>query len=194
MAKHDLNRTCPRCSKKFIARFPKIVFCSHPCADAAMKLPIEERFLRHVSNYRGEGCWEWIGSTRGTTCSGKRYGAFGVNGRLESAHRVSWTIFVGPIPSGSLVLHGCDNPACVRPSHLFLGDHLSNAADKMAKGRFRPSPGERNGGAKLTEADVLEIRASSETCRESAKRLGVTPEAIGMIHRRKTWKHLGAGQ
>lgn len=54
------------------------------------------------------------------------------------AHRVSYELFVGPIPAGMHVLHHCDNPPCVRPSHLFLGDAKVNAQDRAAKGRMTP--------------------------------------------------------
>jgi hypothetical protein len=52
-----------------------------------------------------------------------------------TAHRVSWTIHNGPIPDSLYVLHKCDNPPCSNPDHLFLGTHLENIADMVAKGR-----------------------------------------------------------
>jgi hypothetical protein len=54
---------------------------------------------------------------------------------MEKAHRVAW----GDVPENMLVLHRCDNPPCVRRSHLFLGRHLENQQDKVAKGRHSNS-------------------------------------------------------
>jgi hypothetical protein len=75
-------------------------------------------------------CWEWTASlvTGG-------YGGFSVRRRQTRAHRYSWEETNGPVPSGLFVLHRCDNPPCVRPSHLFLGTIQDNVDDMMAKGR-----------------------------------------------------------
>lgn len=79
------------------------------------------------------GCWEWFG---GASADG--YGRFTHKGRKLLAHRVSWEVHSGSIPRGMLVLHRCDNPPCVNPSHLFLGTHKDNAQDRERKGRRRP--------------------------------------------------------
>lgn len=81
----------------------------------------------------GDGCWEWQASSRNS----RGYGAIGVNSHPQLAHRVAWEVWNGPIPEGMHVLHRCDNRRCIRPDHLFLGTHLDNMRDAVAKGRSR---------------------------------------------------------
>ena len=59
------------------------------------------------------------------------YGRFKRDGRTQQAHRIAW----GDVPDGMDVLHHCDNPPCVRRSHLFLGTNSDNVTDMLAKGR-----------------------------------------------------------
>lgn len=70
--------------------------------------------------------------------SSAKYPAMYFNGRSASVHRVVFEIFhCRPIPSGTFVLHKCDNPKCVNPSHLFAGTQRDNVRDMFAKGRAR---------------------------------------------------------
>jgi hypothetical protein len=92
---------------------------------------VRERFFRKVEQpANGSACWPWIASKKSDG-----YGHFFFGGRMDTAHRASWMLFRGPIPTGLFVLHKCDNPSCVNPDHFFLGDHQANADDKMRKGR-----------------------------------------------------------
>jgi hypothetical protein len=93
----------------------------------------EERFWSKVQ--KTETCWLWMGARH----PHGGYGQFvGPPIKELRAHRYSWVLAYGPIPDGLLVCHRCDNPPCVRPDHLFLGTHLDNALDMMAKGRKPP--------------------------------------------------------
>lgn len=91
------------------------------------------KFWARVDKTPGLGpegtCWQW---TKGPK---NGYGQVWWGGRLQLVHRVCWELSYGPIPEGMLVCHRCDNPPCVRPSHLFLGTHGDNARDAWAKGR-----------------------------------------------------------
>lgn len=51
------------------------------------------------------------------------------------AHRASVIISDGGIPDGLRVLHKCDNPSCVRRSHLFVGTDSENLNDCVSKKR-----------------------------------------------------------
>lgn len=137
-------------------------------------------------------CIEWKGSRDG--CG---YGRRWVDGKNRSAHRVAWEEARGSIPDGLHVLHHCDNPPCYNVDHLFLGTHLDNMHDMAAKGRAarRGGPrafGEANPAAKLTSAQVAEIRAcygAGGISQEALARLyGVAPSHIHRIVHFHNWK------
>lgn len=108
---------------------------------------------------------------------------------LVLAHRASYEILHGPIPEGLHVLHACDNPPCFRPSHLSLGTDIDNASDCVARAR-RPR-GEQTHKARLTETDVLAIRASiGAPLAQLGKQFGVAKSTIQQIRNRSTWQHL----
>lgn len=96
----------------------------------------QEKFDRHV-NKTGE-CWLWTGAVRSNG-----YGVVGMNYKTVSAHRAAYELANGPIPSGAMVCHQCDVKLCVRPSHLYLGDHASNTKDAIERGRM--ATGSRTG-------------------------------------------------
>ena len=136
-------------------------------------------------------CWLWTGPH-----DRDGYGAAPRTGGEVRAHRVSWVLAHGPIPPGRWVLHACDVPACVNPAHLFLGDHTVNMRDRSAKGRhpgFIGGRGEDNGGAKLTDEQVLAIRArwaAGESQPHLAAAYGVNPDTVSLLVRGLTWGHL----
>lgn len=119
-------------------------------------MSVLERFEAQYIPEPMSGCWLWIGSVRREE---KPYGQIGVNGKIISAHRLSYQIHNGEIPDGLWVLHKCDNPACVNPDHLFLGTGNDNVADRGRKGRTARGPS--HGSAKLTYEQADAIRASN---------------------------------
>lgn len=158
-------------------------------AMGAVRRQSADKFWARVE--QGDGCWEWRGSKHSK--SRWPYGYVQWDGRVQGAHRVAWQIVNGPIPDGLLVLHHCDYPPCVRPSHLFLGNDSANMDDCRAKGRWRVLSGEAVYCAKLTAADVQAIRvrrASGETLAVLSADYGVSMAAIWAATMGRTWKHL----
>lgn len=91
----------------------------------------DELFWAKVDRRGPDECWEWTAAR-----SPNGYGRFKPKGMgQKTASRWSYEMHVGPIPDGMQVCHTCDNPPCVNPAHLWLGDHAANAADRDAKGR-----------------------------------------------------------
>lgn len=153
-------------------------------------------------------CWLW---QRGKDKFG--YGSWTLNGKQVDAHRVAYELRNGPIPDGLCVLHRCDNPPCCNPAHLFLGTRGDNNRDRHQKGRNakqRDLPtgddhwskrqpekiqrGEEHSGAKLTEVQVIEIRAAAEAggaVEDLATRFGVTAVMIHRITTGRAWSHVG---
>lgn len=139
-------------------------------------LPVEPRFWKRVDRRSDDECWPWTGSAMV-----KGYGVLSVEGRQIGTHRISWELYNGPIPSGMLVCHHCDNPPCVNPAHLFLGTYSDNAKDKSVKGR---NPGNRTnrGGQQFAltglEAEALSLLANGMTQRDVARHFGISPAAV----------------
>lgn len=114
-----------------------------------------DRFWSKVDKSGGpEACWPWTAS-----CDKRnRYGKFWQDGGMRPAHIVAYEEAHGPVPQGMKVLHRCDNPPCCNQLHLFTGTQADNVADMDAKGRRNPTKGSAHHKAKLTEAQVSEIR------------------------------------
>lgn len=145
----------------------------------------------------GSACWLWTGATNELG-----YGLIRYQGRAQKAHRVGWQLAYGEIPSienhyGTMfVCHKCDNPSCVRPSHLFLGTPRDNVLDMRGKGREPDlyqivQRGEKNGKSKLTWDDVRAIRQryarGEETMVQIAEDYPVQKSAIRKIVNKVNW-------
>lgn len=137
--------------------------------------------------YGLDGCWYWLGAL----CS-KGYARINVNCKNQSASRTSYAIFKGSI-GDLLVCHHCDNRSCVNPDHLFLGTQKDNMQDMNRKQRGKTNKGSKNGRAKLTEMDVINIKSGlkeSKQAKDIAKEYGVSATVIGSIKNNKLWKHV----
>lgn len=132
---------------------------------------------------KGDGCWEWLAKK-----NNKGYGMFRPGAASlgwETAHRMAYKLERGKIPRGKWVLHSCDNRGCVRPSHLFIGTHLSNMRDMSRKGR--------QANVKLTPDKVREIRrlrAAGMPRRDVANAFGVAEATIKNVTMQRSWFHV----
>lgn len=169
-----------------------------------------ERFWLKVNKecsqvfYNGTRCWEWMAG-----CDKDGYGHAWIGGRDCRAPRFSYELAFGKIPENKpCVLHYCDNPLCVRPEHLHAGTNKENSQEMVKRGRLvksfgeangshthpeRVPRGEANGYAKLTEAQVTEIRTrhdSGEMGVVLARDAGVSTAQISKIVNNKQRKLL----
>lgn len=144
--------------------------------------PFEERYIPEPMS----GCWLWLEYVD----QKNGYGRLTHNRKNYRAHRFSWELHRGEIPKSMLVLHRCDTPLCVNPDHLWLGTPADNSADMMRKRRHDDRTGEKHHLAKLTEKDVLAIRADTRMHTKIAKDYGVVSQTIDGIKSRKAWKHI----
>lgn len=155
-------------------------------------MDITERFLRHVRI--GDGCWEWIGNA-----DPAGYGKFTWASKVfKRAHRVAWVLLGGnpePPPS-TFLLHSCDNPRCVRPSHLREGTQKQNIADMDARGRRGRKAlsaylrGEAHPRATITVEQAREIkRMLAENVKPSviARSVGIKRQTVYNIKYTGTW-------
>lgn len=116
---------------------------------------------------------------------------FGFCGRSYGAHRwIFCHLNAVPLSTPLEVCHSCDNPACVRPTHLFLDDHAGNIRDMVSKGRRATTANEANPNAKLTSGIVARAR---EAVRNGARIThiaaahGVTVATLSAAVAGKTW-------
>jgi hypothetical protein len=145
--------------------------------------PFADRFWSYVDVRSENECWPWIG--RSWTYGYGSISTGGARGPKTTSNRAAWLTKRGPIPEGFVVRHTCHNRACCNPNHLLLGTRADNVDDMWAR-----EDGAPKGNSRLTEKDVLEIRASSESRGMLAARYGVTRGHIQAIQLRRTWRSI----
>ena len=168
---------CPKCGKVMKILSGHTRYCD---------VTPEQRFRMYVNKDGPNGCWVWTGALN--------YAGYGHFGRTRTypirAHRFAWELANGPVPAGLLVLHSCDNRACVNPEHLWLGTDADNMRDKTEKGRQKAK-------GKLTEDQVKAIRAEYRrtshcvsNAKELARKYGIGHGAIVMVANGDTWRRV----
>lgn len=139
------------------------------------------------------GCWLWTGPVRSDGYGQIRWRPPGGPRRAAFATHVAYSLFVGPLPDGRQLNHDCDTPLCVHPCHVYPGTQAENIRDMIDRGRqnFPGTPGEANGGAKLTLMQVGGIRKQyaegGVSQRALAQQYGVSKTQIGRIVRYDKW-------
>jgi hypothetical protein len=162
---------------------------------------VSERLWAKIDKSGGpDACWLWTGSrTFG-------YGRLNVDKIPKLAHRLAYEDAVGPIPEGFVLRHLCESRyprgdktcrLCCNPAHLAPGTDKDNTADAISAGRNSPPPrfeGSAHGNSKLTEAQVLEMRAryaaKEGTTYTLAREYGVHQALVWRIVARKIWTHV----
>lgn len=114
-------------------------------------------------NSNGYGQMRWDGSSK----------------RL--AHRVSYEFHRGPIPPKLFVLHRCDNPACINPDHLFIGNYQDNIDDARSKGRLRPFGKPMPEPRPWRDALICKEYLAGATIRQLVKKYKISPNLICSI-------------
>lgn len=157
------------------------------------EIPLIDRFLPKITEDIS-GCWIW---TARRDKLGYGWIRLGYKKGVIPSHRASWMLFKGSIPDGdgpkarTLILHTCDNPSCVNPDHLFLGNDADNCADRDKKGR--QAKGATHGSARFSEDAVQEIRSLRKnglTIKEISKNLNAPEGTIANICSGATWSWL----
>lgn len=132
------------------------------------------------------GCRVWDGRIN----KENGYGRIGFMHKQWRAHRLMYTLMLGPIPRGMDLMHACDNPRCINPNHLSPGTHSQNIADAYERGRKSVAQGSFHPNAAFTQEEAQRIANSLKPVSELATEFGVSKSAIYRLRNGSTWKTL----
>lgn len=116
---------------------------------------LESIFLK--TDINESGCWNWSGY-----CDKDGYARYSHRGKTNSVAQFVFEMAYGKARGSLSVCHTCDNPRCIRPSHLFLGTTKDNMLDAKNKGRLVGARGEKQWNHYFTANQVLGIRKGYE--------------------------------
>lgn len=152
-------------------------------------LPLHDRLVAKAE-WVGE-CLIWTGAKHP-----RGWGIIRHRGKWVKSYRASYEVHHGPIPDGMVVMHSCDNPACINPAHLSIGTQLDNVRDMLSKGRGNKARGEAHPQSKLTDDEVAEIRRRyvpgvyGKGAHCLAKEFGMSKQGIQAILKGKSRKYV----
>ena len=192
------HRVClvETCRKEFVTKFRHQRCCSRKCGNQRETVTIPEDIRQYLLNHVNvsddkNACWPWQGYI-----NDKGYGVACIRKTRLSAHRVSYEVFIGPIPDGLHILHSqqCTTRACINPDHLRTGTNYENMQDRKNYGD-QPR-GTKHYATHLTEDDIRNIRRLRIEKELSYEQIGVlyniNPATINNIIYGFTWKHVDA--
>lgn len=139
----------------------------------------------HVERGDNDECWMWISRKHKDG-----YGFLKIQGKYWLAHRAVYAYCNGPIPTGKVIRHSCDTPACCNPNHLLIGTQIDNIQDRQDRGRHVACHGTKSGMSKLSESQVLAIRKDDRFQKVIADDYGIGQSTVSSIKTRQTWKHI----
>jgi len=134
------------------------------------------------------GCVEFIGHKN--ECG---YGRIQKDGKLVMVHREVYKALNPDEELSGVVMHSCDNPACINWEHLSHGTQADNIADMVSKGRRVVVQGSKQASSKLKESDIPTIRLqlrNGHSCYALAKIYGVSETMVRNIRDNKNWSHV----
>jgi transposase len=115
-----------------------------------------------------------------------------VDGKSYILARVVYKLYKGDFPNNLFVCHTCDNPLCINPEHLYIGDNAEKGHN--TKKRNRQAKGSTIGSAKLNETQVLKVKQllveGKLSLRQIGQMFGVSATTISLINNGKSWTHV----
>lgn len=143
-----------------------------------------ERLMERVKIDPVSGCWNWIG---GSTNDG--YGVLGRGAPTYLAHRLSHTLWVGPIPPGYEIDHLCRNPPCINPKHIEAVTPRVNKMRSKSPWALNAAKTHCKRGHELSEENVYRTK-KGRSCRACNLMHGRAFEAKHRERRNKEDRHL----
>lgn len=137
-----------------------------------------DKFWKRVEVRSSVDCWHWKGNP--DTWGYGRYKEK-IAGKWTSslAHRCMYQrVYGAQLNPSQKVLHGCDNPICVNPSHLRVGTDAENAMDKVERGRCNPS-------RKITKEEAISIFFDIRPYKEISSQYGIDETTVSKIKTRQ---------
>lgn len=145
---------------------------------------VVQGYFDERSRENADGCIEWLGYCDPYKGPMAPMGANGPQTQPEAVRRVLWKLHTGKQLgfSDSIVPGGCENERCINFEHLVKKKRGHSQVGTFATplARLRMSQSKR---LKVSEETIAEIKSSSLSCRDEAKKHGISPAYVSGIRR-----------